>query len=101
MRLLMQAIAASVLGPVFAAAISLLYVDPPQTLNEGNLRCEGAGSVIINVAGKDYAVNAKAGPKYPPIQTIWNKSTVPALNIDRLLIRGLTLCDWETPASHN
>ena len=35
---------------------------------KGELRCEGAGAVIINVDGKDYAVNGMAGPRYPPIE---------------------------------
>lgn len=60
------------------------------------LRCEGAGGVIINVAGKDYAVNGKAGPNYPPIQTLW--TTVPQAKIDRLIVHGLTLCDWQAAA---
>ena len=28
---------------------------------KGELRCEGAGGVVINVDGKDYAVNGMAG----------------------------------------
>lgn len=28
---------------------------------QGELRCEGAGAVVINVDGKDYAVNGMAG----------------------------------------
>ena len=67
-------------------------------LAEGELRCEGAGAVIIKVAGQDYAVNALAGWQYPPIQLIWNK-TFPEANIDRLIVRGLTLCDWKTAAT--
>jgi hypothetical protein len=31
---------------------------------------------------------------YPPIQQIWNNDTYPGTNIDRLIARGLTLCDW-------
>ena len=60
----------------------------------GELRCEGSGAVIINVDGADYAVNGMAGPRYPPIQRIWNSATHPEADIDRILSRGLTLCDW-------
>jgi hypothetical protein len=60
----------------------------------GELRCEGGGAVIINVDGKDYAVNGMAGSRYPPIQRIWNSDTHPEANTGRILSRGLTLCDW-------
>ena len=60
----------------------------------GELRCEGSGAVIINVDGKDYAVNGMAGPRYPPIERIWNSTTQPEADIGRILSRGLTLCDW-------
>jgi hypothetical protein len=52
------------------------------------------GGVIINVDGKDYAVNGKAGPRYSPIESIWNNATRPEADIGRILSRGLTLCDW-------
>jgi hypothetical protein len=60
----------------------------------GELRCEGAGAVVINVDGKDYAVNGMASPRYPPIKRIWNRTTHPEADIDRIVSRGLTLCDW-------
>jgi hypothetical protein len=69
--------------------------DSSQELMQGELRCEGAGGVVINVGGKDYAVNGMAGPRYPPIESIWNKATRPEVDIDRILVRGLTLCDWQ------
>jgi hypothetical protein len=61
---------------------------------KGELRCEGAGAVVINVDGKDYAVNGMAGSRYPPIERIWNNANYPGADIDRILTRGLTLCDW-------
>ena len=61
---------------------------------QGELRCEGAGAVIINVDGKDYAVNGKAGPDYPPIESIWSTTTHPEVDLGRIISRGLTLCDW-------
>jgi hypothetical protein len=61
---------------------------------QGELRCEGAGAVVINVDGKDYAVNGMASSHYSPIERIWNSATHPEAKIDRILSRGLTLCDW-------
>lgn len=66
----------------------------PFGLEHGELRCEGAGAVIVTVDGKDYAVNGMAGVRHPPIQNIWNTATFPTTDIDRLVARGLTLCDW-------
>ena len=68
-------------------------------LAEGELRCEGAGAVIIKIAGKDYAVNGMASRNYPVVQSIWNESTGSKMNIDRLIAKGLTLCDWHTAAT--
>jgi hypothetical protein len=61
---------------------------------QGELRCEGAGAVVINVDGKDYAVNGMANGHYPPIERIWNSATHPEAELGRILTRGLTLCDW-------
>jgi hypothetical protein len=35
--------------------------------------------------------------RYPPVQQIWNSATYPNVDIDRLVIKGLTLCDWGAP----
>ena len=51
-------------------------------------------AVVINVDGKDYAVNGMASSRYPPIERIWNGATHPEADIGRILSRGLTLCDW-------
>ena len=91
MRFLIAAIAVLVLGVLVCSSFG---VDGSQKLMQGELRCEGAGGVIINVDGKDYAVNGMAGPHYPPIQSIWNSATHPEADIERILSRGLTLCDW-------
>jgi hypothetical protein len=40
-----------------------------------------------------------AGPNYPLIQTIWNETNFSQVNIDRLIIHGLTLCDWQAAAN--
>jgi hypothetical protein len=49
---------------------------------------------MINVDGKDYAVNGMASGRYPPIERVWNSATHPEADIGRILSRGLTLCDW-------
>jgi len=63
-------------------------------MTQGVLRCEGAGAVVINIDGADYAVNGMASRRYPPIQRVWNNSSHPENDIDRIIVRGLTLCDW-------
>lgn len=99
MKYVVEALALIILGTIAATVVVLMFGRPSLKLADGELRCEGAGAVIINVAGKDYAVNTLAGWQYPPIQLIWNKDTFPEANIDRLIVRGLTLCDWKTVAT--
>jgi hypothetical protein len=67
---------------------------PSPKVTQGVLRCEGAGAVVINIDGADYAVNGMASRRYPPIQRVWNSSSHPENDIDRIIVRGLTLCDW-------
>ena len=91
MRLLVAAIAVLILAVL---GLSSFGGDRSEKMMQGELRCEGAGGVIINVDGKDYAVNGMAGPRYPPIESIWNSANHPEVDIERILSRGLTLCDW-------
>jgi hypothetical protein len=72
----------------------LLRSKSPSKMAEGELRCEGAGAVVINIDGEDYAVNGMASRRYPPIQRVWNNASHPENDIDRIIVRGLTLCDW-------
>lgn len=110
MKYVVEAIALFILGTIATIVAVMLFgrpprlaeaesSSPPSKLAEGELRCEGAGAVIIKIAGADYAVNTLAGSKYPPVQSVWNKDTHPEADIDRLIVRGLTLCDWETAAT--
>src|SRR5215475_15802912 len=69
---------------------------PSPKMAQGVLRCEGAGAVVINIDGADYAVNGMASRRYPPIQRVWNSSSHPESDIDRIIVRGLTLCDWSS-----
>jgi len=99
MRLIIGAIALLVIG-AFVGTIAVLVLGRSSVkLAEGELRCEGAGAVIIKIAGKDYAVNGMASRNYPVVQTIWNETTGSKMNIDRLIAKGLTLCDWHTAAT--
>ena len=90
MRFLAAAIAVLVLADI---GLFLLGARSAKVAH-GELRCEGAGGIIINVDGKDYAVNGVAGPRYPPIESIWNSATHPEVDLTRIISRGLTLCDW-------
>ena len=85
---------ASILGLMFGATLVLLDHWPFTNFSHGELRCEDAGAVVIRIAGKDYAVNGMASLRYAPVQRIWNKIYYPNMDIDRLIVRGLTLCDW-------
>ena len=81
---------------VIGAIVGSLAVWGRSSVNlaQGELRCENPGAVIINVGGSDYGVNAIGAWRYPPIQRVWNNTTYPETNIDRIIDRGLTLCDW-------
>jgi hypothetical protein len=72
----------------------LLTSGSPSKVAQGELRCEGTGAVVINIDGADYAVNGMASRRYPPVQRVWNSATHPENDIDRIIVRGLTLCDW-------
>ena len=57
----------SVVVAVAIVALGILVcswfgAETSKQLMQGELRCEGAGGVVINIGGKDYAVNAMAGP---------------------------------------
>lgn len=99
MKYAVEALALIILGTIAATVVVLMYGERSLKLADGELRCEGAGAVIINVGGEDYAVNTLAGWQYPPIQLIWNKDTFPETNTDRLIVNGLTLCDWKNFAT--
>ena len=65
----------SVVVAVAIVALGILVcswfgAETSKQLMQGELRCEGAGGVVINIGGKDYAVNAMAGPRYPPIERL-------------------------------
>lgn len=94
MRVLLDTVTLLVVGLVLVAIATLSLRWPFTDMARGELRCEGRGAIVVNVAGKDYAVNGMAGARYPPIQQVWNNATYPDTNIDLIISRGLTLCDW-------
>jgi hypothetical protein len=63
---------------------------------QGEVRCEEAGAIVINIDGTDYAVNGMASRRFPPIQRVWNATAYPESDIDRIVVTGLTLCDWRS-----
>jgi hypothetical protein len=94
MKLLFEAIVLFVIGAIVLSVAIMVGGEEPLVQEHGELRCEGTGAIVITIDGKDYGVNGMAGARYPPIQVIWNKATVPEANFERLVARGLTLCDW-------
>jgi hypothetical protein len=94
MRVLLDAVTLLAIGLLMAGLAALSLQWPFTNRGVGELRCETGGVVVVRVAGRDYAVNGMASSRYPPIQQVWNNDTHPGTNIDRLIARGLTLCDW-------
>jgi hypothetical protein len=97
MRSVKEAVLILVIGLV-GGSVAYVGISWPFTdLAQGELRCEAGGAVIIRIAGKDYAVNGAASSRYPPVQEIWNRTIYPNTDIDRLIVKGLTLCEWGAP----
>jgi hypothetical protein len=94
MKVLLDAVTLFVIGSLLAAVATVALRWPFADMATGELRCEGGGALVVRIGRKDYAVNGMASTRYPPIQRIWNQDNFPNTNIDRLIIRGLTLCDW-------
>jgi hypothetical protein len=94
MRALLDTVVLLAIGLLFVAIIRLGHHWPFVDLSEGELRCESGGAVIIRIGGMDYAVNGMASTRHPPVQQVWNDDRYPGTNIDRIIARGLTLCDW-------
>jgi hypothetical protein len=78
------------IGLIVSSIVALILKGGSLKTAQGEVRCESPGAVVINIAGEDYAVNTTAGWRYPPIQLVWNTSET---DIDRLTVRGLTLCN--------
>ena len=66
----------------------------PFKMGRGWLRCEGAGAIILNVKGTDYAVNGLASSRYAPIQAVWQSNRADDIGAGPIISRGLTLCRW-------
>ena len=94
MRSIPAAIALLMLALTISSALALFNGKSSIQMARGEVRCEGAGAVVVNIDGVDYAANGMASRRYPPIHRVWNASTHPESNLDRVIIAGLTLCDW-------
>lgn len=79
---------------IVASVGALATLRPVEDTANGELRCEGQGAIVIRIAGEDYAVNGMASSRYPPIQRVWNRTTNPEADIDRLIVGGIKLCEW-------
>ena len=66
----------------------------PFAIQQGRLRCEGAGAVIFTARGKDYGVNGIAGRRYASIKPVRKSTDDPSFDIGSIISRGLTLCKW-------
>jgi hypothetical protein len=66
----------------------------PFNVTRGWLRCEGAGAIILNVQGTDYAVNGLASSRYAPIHAVWKSKQADDISAGPIISRGLTLCSW-------
>ena len=88
MKLLIEVIALLVISAIVIFIAIVVLGRNPVKLAQGELRCQGGGAIIINIDGKDYAVNGMASPGYRQYKTF------PGTDTDRLIARGLTLCDW-------
>ena len=60
-----------------AIVVTLMFARPDRSLTEGELRCEDAGAVIVNVAGEDYAVNSLAGWRFLRSSSSGTKTAFP------------------------
>ena len=99
MRSIPAAVALLMLALTISSTVAALMKSSASKMAQGDVRCEGAGAVVINIDGADYAVNGMASRRYPPIQQVWNAATHPEADIDRIIVVGLTLCDWENASS--
>ena len=62
MKLLIEVIALLVISAIVMSIAIVALGRNPVTLAQGELRCQGGGAIIINIDGKDYAVNGMASP---------------------------------------
>jgi hypothetical protein len=79
--LLMVGLTISSIGTLFFKSGSpsealFLKSGSPSNMAQGEVRCEGAGAVVINIDGADYAVNGMASRRYPPIQRVWSAPVI-------------------------
>jgi hypothetical protein len=98
-RSIPAAIALLMLALTISSVLALFKGRSSTQMAQGEVRCEGAGAVVVNIDGVDYAANGMASRRYPPVQRVWNAATYPESDLDRVIITGLTLCEWESVSS--
>jgi hypothetical protein len=64
----------------------------PFAIEQGHLRCEEAGAIVLTARGKDYAVNGMAARRYAAISPILHQTE--HVSVGPIISRGLTLCNW-------
>ena len=94
MKLILEPIALLVICAIVASIASLSLDEILSNWRKANFAAKTAALSSSMLTEMDYAVNGMARTRFPPIQEIWNKSTFPETDTDRLIVRGLTLCDW-------
>jgi hypothetical protein len=95
-RSIPAAIALLMLALTISSVLAVFEGNSSTQTAQGEVRCEGAGAVVVNIDGVDYAANGMASRLYPPVQWVWNAAAYPESDLDRIIIAGLTLCDWES-----
>lgn len=95
MKLITDSLSILTISGILGTIVYVVQTWPFADMTRGVLRCEKAGAIVLNVGGRDYAVNGKASNYYPPVQRVWSNTSHPETDIDRLIVQGLTLCDWE------
>ena len=69
MRSIPATIALMMLAWIISSTAALFSTgSSPPNVAQGELRCEGAGAIVINIDGADYAINGMASRRYPSIQ---------------------------------
>jgi hypothetical protein len=66
----------------------------PFAIQQGRLRCEGTGAVILTAGGTDYGLNGMASTRYGSMQPVRKSTGDPSFDLGSIISRGLTLCKW-------
>ena len=70
MKLIIEVLALLVISAIVIFIAIVVLGRNPVKLAQGELRCQGGGAIIINIEGKDYAVNGMASVVMPAMAEI-------------------------------